>query len=97
MPAPAVRSRSERSCTRTVQPRCAKAQAAVRPAKPAPTISACRVFIALWSPLQSEIGLPYSVVISDLGRWARQRDLAVFQHGGKFGERERFRDVLLDQ
>src|SRR5258707_14591647 len=40
MPAPAVRRRSARSCTRTRQPRCASAQAAVSPAKPPPTISA---------------------------------------------------------
>src|SRR6516162_5037996 len=43
MPAPAVRSSSPRSCTRTLQPRCASAQAAVRPANPAPAISACRL------------------------------------------------------
>src|SRR5215510_8109207 len=42
MPAPVVRSASARSCTRTRQPRCASAQAAVRPAKPAPAISAVR-------------------------------------------------------
>src|SRR6202035_4156788 len=45
MPAPVVRSRSPRSCTRTLQPRCARAQAAVRPAKPAPTISAYRLLM----------------------------------------------------
>src|SRR5207237_10177981 len=40
MPAPAVRRRPARSFTRTRQPRCASAQAAVSPAKPPPTISA---------------------------------------------------------
>ena len=49
MPAPVVRSRSPRSCTRTLQPRCASAQAAVRPAKPAPTISACRLLMVACS------------------------------------------------
>src|ERR1700688_151258 len=48
MPAPVVRSLSARSCTRTVQPRCANAHAAVRPANPAPTISAWR--LAMVSP-----------------------------------------------
>src|SRR5213082_1377137 len=45
MPAPVVRRRSARSCTRTVQPRCASAQAAVSPAKPAPAISAWRFLV----------------------------------------------------
>src|SRR6516165_2461966 len=45
MPAPAVRKRSARSCTRTLHPRCASAHAAVRPAKPAPAIWAWRCFI----------------------------------------------------
>src|SRR6185295_19673570 len=42
MPAPVVRRASLRSCTRTLQPRCASAAAAVSPAKPAPAISAWR-------------------------------------------------------
>src|SRR5437764_91648 len=45
MPAPVVRSFSARSCTRTLQPRCASAQAAVSPANPAPAISAWRCFM----------------------------------------------------
>src|SRR4029077_4977967 len=49
MPAPVVRSRSLRSCTRTLQPCCARAQAAVRAAKPAPTISACRLLMVACS------------------------------------------------
>src|SRR5437763_690317 len=44
MPAPVVRNSSARSCTRTDQPRCANAQAAASPAKPAPTISTFRFF-----------------------------------------------------
>src|SRR2546422_908688 len=36
MPAPAVRSRSARSCSRTRQPRCARAHAPVNPAQPRP-------------------------------------------------------------
>src|ERR1700736_4641142 len=42
MPAPSVRRASARSCTRTRQPRCTSAQAAERPANPAPRISARR-------------------------------------------------------
>src|SRR5437867_3035559 len=49
MPAPVVRRRSARSCTRTDQPRCASAQAAASPANPAPTISARRIDIGLVS------------------------------------------------
>src|ERR1700722_1188808 len=45
MPAPAARSRSDRSCTLTSQPRRASEQAAARPAKPAPMISAFRFAI----------------------------------------------------
>src|ERR1700761_8354927 len=44
MPAPKARSAGPFSCKRTVQPRCLSATAAVRPANPAPAISACRVF-----------------------------------------------------
>src|SRR5271169_5860986 len=47
MPAPVVRRRSPRSCTRTLQPRCASAHAAVNPANPAPAISACRLLIGM--------------------------------------------------
>src|SRR5262245_66556744 len=45
MPAPAVRSASARSWTRTRQPRRARAAAAVNPAKPPPTTSALRAHV----------------------------------------------------
>src|SRR5205809_4471238 len=55
MPAPAVRSRSARSCTRTRQPRCASAQAAARPAKPPPTISAVLIWARIAAMLDERI------------------------------------------
>src|SRR5437868_14152638 len=65
MPAPVVRRRSARSCTRTVQPRCARAQAAVSPANPAPAISAWRLFIGILALLASRDdgnkSLPYDL------------------------------------
>src|SRR5688572_5123874 len=59
MPAPVVRSASARSCTRTLQPRRASAQAAVSPANPAPTISACRfvMFEACYGFARSRVAL----------------------------------------
>src|ERR1043165_2529114 len=58
MPAPVVRSRSARSCTRTDQPRCASAQAAARPANPAPTTSAFR---ALMRSAPNGCGVPRDI------------------------------------
>src|SRR5215210_1780461 len=55
MPAPAVRSRSARSCRRTRQPRCARAQAAVRPANPPPTISAVLISVRIAVMLEERI------------------------------------------
>src|ERR1700761_3649223 len=59
MPAPKARSAGPFSCRRTVQPRCLSAMAAVRPANPAPAISACRVLP--WCRLIFAISLSFLV------------------------------------
>src|SRR5258708_30514779 len=76
MPAPVVRSRSARSCTRTLQPRCAKAQAAVRPAKPAPAISACRLLMVAcsWSLAHGD-GI--TIMAANRAECARTEDLSM--------------------
>src|SRR6516162_11719362 len=74
MPAPVVRRRCPRSCTRTLQPRCASAQAAVRPAKPAPAISACRFMAPSYGIARSRVALAKALALCWRGRGEREED-----------------------
>src|SRR6266850_7419291 len=77
MPAPAVRSRSARSCSRTRQPRCASAHAAVRPAKPPPTISAHRVICRR---------IPNMTIDERLARFARRQSKGISYRETRAGQ-----------
>ena len=64
--------------TRTLQPRCASAAAAVKPAKPAPAISACRCF-AILSPAIA-FAIPGHYIAN---RRARQTRIASGRNSGE--------------